>query len=82
MKKTLYITNSSKECEKVKEMFLNRKDVRIVIKDEGAEDGGINTMPTLIVETWEEVFVLEGVAKIEEYLSDEPAPDYPCVCSE
>ncbi|MGL5544184.1 MAG: hypothetical protein ACRDB6_03640 [Cetobacterium sp.] len=79
MKKTLYINNSSQECEKVKEMFLNRKDVKIVIKE---EEGEINTMPTLIVETWEQVFVLEGVAKIEEYLSDEPVPDYPCVCSE
>ncbi len=82
MKKTLYIRESSEECQKVKKMFLNRKDINIIIDETLFEKNSIEITPTLVVETWEDVLIFSGIEKIEEYLSDEPTPDYPCVCSD
>ncbi|MGL5176418.1 MAG: hypothetical protein ACRC7F_08675 [Cetobacterium sp.] len=82
MKKTLYIKEGLEECQKVKDFFLNRKDVNIITSEELLEKNDIKVTPTLVVETWEEVLIFTGFEKIEEYLNDEPTPDYPCVCSD
>lgn len=85
MKKTLFILKSCDSCDTVKNLFNNRHDVTIYDLDttkELAEKLHVTKAPTLVVEDWESVTNYVGIEKIKEYLSDEPTPNYPCVCSE
>lgn len=85
MKKTLFILKNCDSCDTVKNLFNNRHDVTIYNLDttkELAEKLHVTKAPTLVVEDWESVTNYVGIEKIKEYLSDEPTPNYPCVCSE
>ena len=85
MKKTLFILKNCDSCDTVKNLFNNRHDVTIYDLDttkELAEKLHVTKTPTLVVEDWESVTNYVGIEKIKEYLSDEPTPNYPCVCSE
>ena len=85
MKKTLFILKNCDSCDAVKNLFHNRHDVTIYDLDttkELAEKLHVTKAPTLVVEDWESVTNYVGIEKIKEYLSDEPTPNYPCVCSE
>ena len=85
MKKTLFILKNCDSCDTVKILFNNRHDVTIYDLDttkELAEKLHVTKAPTLVVEDWESVTNYVGIEKIKEYLSDEPTPNYPCVCSE
>ncbi|WP_297433902.1 hypothetical protein [uncultured Cetobacterium sp.] len=85
MKKTLFILKNCDSCDTVKNLFNNRHDVTIYDLDttkELAEKLHVTKAPTLVVEDWESVTNYVGIEKIKEYLSDEPTPNYPCVCSE
>lgn len=85
MKKTLFIFKNCDCCDAVKSLFNNRHDLAIYDLTETkelAEKLHVTTVPTLVVEDWESVTNYVGIEKIKEYLSDEPTPNYPCVCSE
>ncbi|MGL5983559.1 MAG: hypothetical protein ACRCZR_09560 [Cetobacterium sp.] len=82
MKKTLFIDDGY-ESEKVLSFFSSRFDVNIIKMSQNLElckKIEVTIAPTLVIEEWEYVINIVGVEKIEEYLSDEPTPNYPCVC--
>ncbi|MGL4999211.1 MAG: hypothetical protein ACRC5W_10245 [Cetobacterium sp.] len=85
MKKTLFVKANCKECTKVINFFEKRFDLKILDLDQNislAQKLDVISAPTLVVEEWDEQLNFVGLEKIEEYLSDEPTPKYPCVCSE
>ncbi len=85
MKKTLFVLKNCDSCDVVKSLFNNRHDLAIYDLTEAkelAQKLDVTTAPTLVVEDWESVTNYVGIEKIKEYLSDEPTPNYPCVCSE
>ena len=85
MKKTLFILENSEDCQKCLDFLGNRKDINILNLNENnvlVKEYQILSAPTLVVEDWEEVLVFRTLKDIENFLSNEPTPNYPCVCSE
>lgn len=85
MKKTLFILNNCSSCDVVKDLFINRCDVAIYDLNDAkdlAKKLQVTSTPTLVVEDWESATNYVGIDAIKDYLSDEPTPNYPCVCSE
>ncbi|MGL5356967.1 MAG: hypothetical protein ACRCZ9_08235 [Fusobacteriaceae bacterium] len=83
MKKTLFVNSESEESKRVINLLEGRIDYIILELNSNLENRlDVTSAPTLVVEDWEEVLKIVGFQKIEEYLLDEPTPNYPCVCSE